>query len=122
MRILLAAAALVALSAGAASAEPVKLDEAALGDVAGGLSIGFGPIDIGVANVITTPVLVDTSLTNDLTNNISNNFDLDLDSQVGTALAVNTNAVIAAFSENVAGMGTGVSALDFTTGAAGVAP
>lgn len=122
MRILLTAAALVALSAGAASAEPVKLDEAALGDVAGGLSIGFGPIDIGVANVITTPVLVDASVTNDLTNNINNNFDLDLDTQVGAALAVNTNAVIAAFSENIAGMGNSISDLGFATGAAGVAP
>ncbi len=108
MRILLAAAALVAISAGAASAEPVKLDEAALGDVAGGLSIGFGPIDIGVANVITTPVLVDTNL--------------DLDTQVGAALAVNTNAVIAAFSENIAGMGNSIADLGFATGAAGFAP
>lgn len=112
MRILLTAAALVALSAGAASAEPVKLDEAALGDVAGGLSIGFGPIDIGVANVITTPVMVEANFDN----------NLDLDTQVGAALAVNTNAVIAAFSENIAGMGNSISDLGFATGAAGVAP
>lgn len=108
MRTLFAAAALAALFAGAASAEPVKLDEAALGEVAGGLSLGFGPINVGVANMISTPVLIDT------------NFDLD--TQIGTALAVNTNAVVAAFSENIAGLGTSVADMALATGAAGFMP
>jgi hypothetical protein len=108
MRTLFAAAALAALFAGAASAEPVKLDEAALGEVAGGVSLGFGSIDIGVANIINTPVVID------------NNFDFD--TQIGAALAVNTNAVIAAFSENIAGFGNSVANLDFATGAAVFAP
>lgn len=108
MRTMFAAAALAAFFAGAASAEPVKLGEAALGDVAGGVSIGFGPIDIGVANMINTPVVID------------NNFDFD--TQIGTALAVNTNAVIAAFSENIAGVGNAFADMALTSGAAGLMP
>jgi hypothetical protein len=104
MRALLSAAAVVAALTGAASAEPVKLDEAKLGDVAAGIAFGPGPIDIdiGVANAIFTP----TSVVN----------DLDVTNQIGGALAINTNAVIAALASNVSGNGAAMGAANFNAG------
>jgi len=109
MRALLGALAIIGAFSAAASAEPVNLDEASLGDVVAGLEIApVGPINIGVANMIAAPVSIE--------NNI------DLDSQVGYALALNTNAVIAALSSNVNGMGTAAADTALSTGVAGVAP
>lgn len=104
MRALLGAAAVVAALTGAASAEPVKLDEAKLGGVAAGIAFGPGPIDIdiGVTNAIYTP----TSVVN----------DLDLTNQIGGALAINTNAVVAALASNVSGNGAAMGAANFTAG------
>lgn len=104
MRALLGAAAFMAALAGAASAEPVKLDEARLGTVAAGFAFGPGPIgiDIGVSNAISVP----TTIAN----------DLDFTTQIGNALAINTNAVIAALASNVSGFGTATGAANFNAG------
>lgn len=101
MRALLSAAAVVVALTGAASAEPVKLDEAKLGDVAAGIAFGPGPIDIniGVTNAIDTP----TSVVN----------DLDVTNQIGGALAINTNAVVAALASNVVGNGAAMGSANF---------
>jgi hypothetical protein len=102
MRALLSAAAVVAALTGTASAEPVKLDEARLGSVAAGIAFVPGPIDInvGVANIIPT----------DIVNNV------DVTSQVGNALAVNTTAVIAALASNVSGIGVAGGLANFNAG------
>ncbi len=101
MRAMLSAAAVVAALTGAASAEPVKLNEAKLGDVAAGIAFGPGPIDIniGVTNAIFTP----TSVVN----------DLDVSNQIGGALAINTNAVVAALASNVSGYGNATGTANF---------
>jgi hypothetical protein len=102
MRALLSAAAVFAALTGAASAEPVKLDEAGLGNVAAGFAFVPGPIDInvGIANIIPTNIVTDVDVTN----------------QVGNALAVNTTAVIAALASNVSGIGGAASFADFNVG------
>lgn len=104
MRALLSAATVVAALTGAASAEPVKLDEAKLGEVAAGIAFGPGSIDIniGVANMISNP----THVVN----------DLDVTNQIGGALAINTNAVIAALANNVSGTGAAMGAANFNAG------
>jgi hypothetical protein len=104
MRALLSAAAVVAALTGAASAEPVKLDEAKLGDVAAGVVFGPGPIaiDIDVTNAIMTPT------------NVVN--DLDITNQIGGALAINTNAVIATLASDVSGTGAAMAAASFDPG------
>jgi hypothetical protein len=110
MRALLGALAIIGAFSAAASAEPMNLDEASLGDVVAGLEIApvIGPTDIAIANMIATPVSIE--------NNI------DLDSQVGYALALNTNAVVAVLSSNINGMGTAAADLGVTSGVADVAP
>lgn len=104
MRAFLSAAAVVAALTGAASAEPVKLDEAKLGEVAAGIAFGPGPIDIniGVTNMIYTPT------------NVVN--ELDVTNQIGGALAINTNAVVAALASNVSGMGAATGTANFNAG------
>ncbi len=104
MRALLGAAAVVAALTGAASAEPVKLDEAKLGDVAAGIAFGPGPIDIniGVTNMILTPTEIVS--------------DVDVTNQIGGALAINTNAVVAALASNVNGFGHANATANFTAG------
>jgi len=109
MRALLGALAIVGAVGASASAEPVSLDEDSLGDVVAGLEFSpVGPINIGIANMIATPVEINTNI--------------DLDNQIGYALALNTNAVIAALSSNVAGMGNAATDLGFNPGVAGVQP
>jgi len=109
MRALLGALTIIGAFSASASAEPVNLDEASLGDAVAGLEIApVGPINIGVANMIAAPVSIE--------NNV------DLNSQVGYALALNTNAVIAALSSNVNGMGNAAADTALSTGVGGVAP
>jgi hypothetical protein len=93
MRALLSAIALVSVFGGVALAEPMKLDEAMLEDVAGGVS----PVGISPIGDIQVQVLVPTT--------VENNLDLELVNQNTNVFAVNTTAVIAAFSSNVSGAG-----------------
>lgn len=101
MRALLSAAAVVAALTSAASADPVKLDEAKLGDIAAGIAL-VGPVEIGVVNTINAP----TSVVN----------DLDFTNQIGVALATSTNAVIAALASDVSGTGAAMGAASFNAG------
>lgn len=82
MRALFSAIALVSVFGGMALAEPMKLDEAMLEDVAAG---------VGIEIVIAVP----TSIEN----------NVEVSNQIGNVFAINTNAVIAALSSNVSGTG-----------------
>lgn len=105
MRALLGALAIIGAFGASASAEPVSLDEGSLGDVVAGLEFApVGDINIEIANMIATPVAIETNV--------------DLDNQIGYALALNANAVVAALSSNVNGMGNAAADLGFTSGAA----
>jgi hypothetical protein len=96
MRVLLSAVAVVAALTGAASAEPVKLDEANLGGIAAGI------VDIGINTTIDVPTAV--------------NNDLDVTNQIGTAVGINTTAVTAVFSSTVSGVGAAAGAANFNAG------
>jgi hypothetical protein len=104
MRALLGALAIIGAFGVSASAEPVSLDEASLGDVVAGLEINVG---VNVANMIAAPVAVDN--------------DIDLTNQIGSAVAFNVTAVTAALSNNVDGVGEAATNLAFGTGGLGLA-
>ena len=104
MRALLGALAIIGAVGASASAEPVSLDEASLGDVVAGLDLTFvGPINIGVATSVATPVATDTNV--------------DLATQIGLVQALSNNIVTAVFSSDVNGMSDAAADLGLFSGA-----
>ena len=102
MRMLLIAVALAGLNAGAARAEPVRLDEGGLRAVAAGEASPAGPVNVNVS--VANPVSVSNQV--------------DVTNQVGAGVAVGVNAAVAMFSSNVVASG-GVTS---TVGLGGGAP
>ena len=101
MRMLLIAVALAGLSADAARAEPVRLDEGGLRAVAAGEASPAGPVNVNVS--VANPVSVSNQV--------------DVTNQVGAGVAVGVNAAVAAFSSNVVASGGVASTVGLSGGA-----
>lgn len=100
MRRFLIAAALAGLGAGAARAEPVRLDEGGLRAVAAGEAAPAGPVNVNVS--VANPVSVSNRV--------------DVANQVGAGVAVGVNAAVAAFSSNVVASGGVASTVGLSGG------
>ncbi len=98
MKRIVLAAALVGLSAGAASAAPVRLDEARLQEVTAGLA-GINPLGVNVT--IAVPVNVSNLIGVDNT--------VDVTNQIGNAFAIGVVNAVSAFADGVTAIG-GVTA------------
>lgn len=96
MKRIILAAALVGLSAGAAGAAPVRLDEARLQEVTGGIGSPIG-VNVNIATPVNVSNLIGVDNTVDVTN------------QIGNAFAIGVVNAVSAFADGVSAIG-GVTA------------